>query len=216
MSVVALVWLLPSCLLSVVSLLNAEGRKKRTAKRLSLTNVTELLLACFAGIHLTLMLFALLQKDLFKGMWSLAEGFFKRNYCHSCHTRCAVVFPLPSCCISSLFLSAIMEQSWETITASRRRGRWERREGNRRNASTRARASLALYLKINRKRKMKTSYADHFRRSPKNIRVGGYKRDYFRRSKPGCHGFVKSVRQWFPASRGFFSLLFGAFAGRGK
>ena len=26
--------------------------------------------------------------------------------------------------------------------------------------------------------------------------------------------FVKSVGQWFPASRGLFSLLFGAFTGR--
>ena len=26
--------------------------------------------------------------------------------------------------------------------------------------------------------------------------------------------FVKSVGQWFPASRGLFSLLFGAFSGR--
>ena len=26
-------------------------------------------------------------------MWSLAEGFFKHNYCHAYHTRLAVVFP---------------------------------------------------------------------------------------------------------------------------
>ena len=40
-----------------------------------------------SGIHLTLMFFALLQKDLFKGMWSLAEGFLKQNYCRACPTR---------------------------------------------------------------------------------------------------------------------------------
>ena len=37
-------------------------------------------------------------------------------------------------------------------------------------------------LKISRKLKKITSYADFFRRSPKNVCVGGYKRDYFRRS----------------------------------
>ena len=46
-----------------------------------------------------------LQKALFKGEWSLATGYFKQNYCHACHTRFAVFFPLPSCCVSSLILS---------------------------------------------------------------------------------------------------------------
>ena len=31
-----------------------------------------------------------LQKDLFKGEWSLAKTYFKQNYCHTCHTRFAV------------------------------------------------------------------------------------------------------------------------------
>ena len=44
----------------------------------------------------------LLQKDLFKGKWILAKSYFKQNYCHACHTRFAVFFPLPSCCVSSL------------------------------------------------------------------------------------------------------------------
>ena len=44
----------------------------------------------------------LLQKDLFKGGWSLSEMFFKQNYCHACHTRFVIFFPLPSCRISSL------------------------------------------------------------------------------------------------------------------
>ena len=51
-----------------------DGRKKRTTKRL--TNVTELLLACFVGNSLNIdvffvfvfFFFALLQKDLFEGM----------------------------------------------------------------------------------------------------------------------------------------------------
>ena len=46
----------------------------------------------------------LLQKDLFKGKWILAKSYFKQNYCHACHTRFAVFFPLPSCCVSSLLL----------------------------------------------------------------------------------------------------------------
>ena len=53
-------------------------------------------------LHVTLLFLALLQKDLFKGMWSLAEGFFHENYCHACHTRFSAVFPLPSGCVSSL------------------------------------------------------------------------------------------------------------------
>ena len=44
----------------------------------------------------------LLPKDLFKRKGSLAKSYFKQNYCHACHTRFAVFFPLPSCCVSSL------------------------------------------------------------------------------------------------------------------
>ena len=47
--------------------------------------------------------FLFLQKDLFKGKWCLAKSYFKQNCCHGCHTRFAVFFPLPSCCVSSLF-----------------------------------------------------------------------------------------------------------------
>ena len=71
-----------------------SGRKKRTAKGLSVTNVTGPLLACFFGNSLNIDVFFLLQKDLFKGMWSLGEGFFEHNYCHACHTRFAVDFPV--------------------------------------------------------------------------------------------------------------------------
>ena len=46
----------------------------------------------------------LLEKDLFKGGWSTAEKLFKQNYCHACHTKFAVFFPLPSCCVSSLII----------------------------------------------------------------------------------------------------------------
>ena len=46
-------------------------------------------------------------------------------------------------------------------------------------------------LKISGKLKKITSYADFLRRSPKNVCVGGYKRDYFGRSKPGCHGLLR-------------------------
>ena len=46
-------------------------------------------------------------------------------------------------------------------------------------------------LKISRKLKKITSYADFLRRSPKNVCVRGYKRGYFRRSKPVCHGLLR-------------------------
>ena len=45
-----------------------------------------------------------LQKDLFKGEWTLAKSYFQ-NYCHAFHTRLAVFFPLLSCCVSSLWAS---------------------------------------------------------------------------------------------------------------
>ena len=48
-------------------------------------------------------------------------------------------------------------------------------------------------LKISRKLKKITSYADFFRRSPENVCVGGNKGYYFRRSKPGCHGLVRGL-----------------------
>ena len=44
------------------------------------------------------------QKELTKEKRSLAKIYFKQNYCHACHTRFAVFFPLPSCCVSSLFM----------------------------------------------------------------------------------------------------------------
>ena len=64
-----------------------------------------------SGIHLTLMFLALLQKDLFKGMSSLAEGFLKQNYCRACHTRFTAVFPLWPFRTSSLLLLLNTRQS---------------------------------------------------------------------------------------------------------
>ena len=51
---------------------------------------------------LSVNVFFFLQKDLFKRTWCLAKSYFKQNCCHGCHTRFAVFFPLPSCCVSSL------------------------------------------------------------------------------------------------------------------
>ena len=51
------------------------------------------------------MFYGLLQKDLFKGNWSLAKTYFRQNYCHTCHTRFAVFFPLPSFCVSWLIVN---------------------------------------------------------------------------------------------------------------
>ena len=48
----------------------------------------------------------LLPKDLFKRKGRLAKSYFKQNYCHVCHIRFAVFFPLPSCCVSSLLSSS--------------------------------------------------------------------------------------------------------------
>ena len=95
-----------------------DGRRKKMAKWLCVTNVTGLLLALQVCrvIFLTLMFFALLQNDLFLGMQSLVEGFFKQNHCHACHTRFAVVSPLSSCCISSLILRITLPYSLWNLT----------------------------------------------------------------------------------------------------
>ena len=74
---------------------------------------------------------------------------------------------------------------------STKRTMGKERGGKKRNAPTRACASSFYILKISRKLKKITSYADFLRRSPKNVCVGGYKRGYFRRSKPGCHGLLR-------------------------
>ena len=60
----------------------------------------ESLLACYSDLHLILMFSGPLQQDLFKEKWSLAKCCFKQNYCHACHTRFAVFFTPPSCCVS--------------------------------------------------------------------------------------------------------------------
>ena len=52
---------------------------------------------------LSISVFWSFTKNLFKARWSLAESFFKQSSCHARHTRFAVDFPLPSCCISWLF-----------------------------------------------------------------------------------------------------------------
>ena len=79
-----------------------DGRKKRTAKCLCDKRDKAISYVFCRDLHLTSMFSGLLQKDLFKGKWILAKSYFKQNYCHACHTRFAVFFPLPSCCVSSL------------------------------------------------------------------------------------------------------------------
>jgi len=77
-----------------------DGRKRRTAKRSCVRKRDRANSYVFCrDLHLTLMFSGLLQKDLFKEKWSLAKSCFKRKYCHSCHTRFAVFFLLPSCCV---------------------------------------------------------------------------------------------------------------------
>ena len=65
-------------------------------------------------LHLTPRFSGPLQKDLFKGKWSLAKSCFKQNYCHASHSRFAVFFPLPSCCVSSLLLEDDLPAPWPT------------------------------------------------------------------------------------------------------
>jgi len=36
------------------------------------------------------------------------ESFFKQNYCRLCHTRFAIFFSLPSCCVSSFLFETVV------------------------------------------------------------------------------------------------------------
>ena len=76
------------CWWILVSLCNrmAERRGRQSARVTDLTSYCLRVLLWF-----TLMFSGLLQKDLFKGGWSLAKNF-------------AIFFPLPPCCVSSLLL----------------------------------------------------------------------------------------------------------------
>ena len=89
----------------VVSLLLSLRNRtveRRGRQNACVTNVTDLLLMCLSSSWLK-MFPGLLQKDLsVKGGWRSAKTFFKQNYCHACHTKFAVFFPLPSCCVTSL------------------------------------------------------------------------------------------------------------------
>ena len=85
--------------------LHPDGRKKRTAKQLCVTNVTRLLLACFVAIftkHQCLLVLYIKNCLKCPRKVKFGENLFQQNYCHACHTRFAVFFPLPSCCVSSL------------------------------------------------------------------------------------------------------------------
>ena len=104
-----------------------DGRKKRTAKHLCVTKVTGLLPETHKGFCYYLGVLSShninvswsFTKDLFKGRCSLAKSFFKQNYCHACHTRVSVFFPLPSCGVTSLLC-----ESWNK---SKRNWRWNSR-----------------------------------------------------------------------------------------
>ena len=79
----------------------SPGLFNRTAgRRLCATNVTGLLHSSFVVIftYITINLFSgLLQNICLKKSESLGESYLKQNYCHACHRRFAVFFPLPSC-----------------------------------------------------------------------------------------------------------------------
>ena len=69
-----------------------DGRKKRTTKHLSVTNVTGLLLSRFVVILNYINVF-----------WFFTKVMLYKIICHACYTRFAVLFPLPSCCVRLLF-----------------------------------------------------------------------------------------------------------------
>ena len=70
------------------------------------------------------------QKELAKEKRSLAKIYFKQNYCHACHTRFAVFFPLSSCCVSSLvsWLAPCKQSLYFLNEVEKRRLPWSRRD----------------------------------------------------------------------------------------
>ena len=92
------------CVRLIVSLGNRTAERRRRQNAWVWQTWQDYYLRVLSGIHLTLMFFALLQKDLFKGMLSLVEGFFQTQLSSHLHTRFAVFFPLTFCCVSSLLM----------------------------------------------------------------------------------------------------------------
>ena len=73
---------------------NSEFRQQdRRKERQQNTCVRQTWQGCFLRVltwsSLNLLCLCILQEDLFKGRWGLAEGLLKQNYCHACHTRFA-------------------------------------------------------------------------------------------------------------------------------
>ena len=92
----------------IVSLRNRTARKRRTAKRVCVTNVTGLLLVCVVVIFTKFQCFGVFFNKICvkEDGWSLRQPFFKQNYCHA---RFAVFLALPSCCVSSLILKWLQQ-----------------------------------------------------------------------------------------------------------
>ena len=92
----------PSSVLKIVSLRNGTAGRRGRQITWAWRTWQGYNLGVWSWSWLTSMFSGLLQKDLFKRKWSLAKSYFKQNHCQACHTRFAVFFPLPSCCVSSL------------------------------------------------------------------------------------------------------------------
>ena len=81
-----------------------DDRKKRMAKRLCVTNLTWLLLVHFVIFTSHLCFLDFYEKICLKEGEVWQKVFIKQNYCHACHSRFAVFFPLLSYYVSSLML----------------------------------------------------------------------------------------------------------------
>ena len=90
-------------LIITVSLCNRMAGRNQDSKTLLCDKPDRAITCVFCpDLHLTPMFTGRLQNNLFNGKWSLAKSCFKQNYCHACHARFALFFPLLSCCVSSL------------------------------------------------------------------------------------------------------------------
>ena len=106
-------------LLTIVSLRNRTARRRRRQNACVWQTSHCYYLRVLSWSSLNINVFWSWQKDQFNGKWILAKCYFKRNYCHACHTRVAVFNPLPSCCVSSLINhKSSLQQIISTITIS--------------------------------------------------------------------------------------------------
>ena len=78
-------------------------------------------------LHLSYYFWYFTKRPVYRKGEVRRKKFFKQDYCHACHTRFAVFFHLPSCCVSSLIILCLrMHVKISTNVACRFRASFDR------------------------------------------------------------------------------------------